>query len=249
LLAHPEILLSQKQTGTYRRWLKKRATDYPLPYLTSTVEFYGLEFSVTPKVLIPRPETETLVDLALAHKPDTVIDVGTGSGCIAVTIAHKLKQAQVYAVDLSRSALHCARENAHRHGVSDRVHFIQGDLISALRGPVDLIVSNPPYIARSEWESLPASVRWYEPRIALDGGNDGLAVVDRLLEQAARMLESLVQVRHRTAGALLIEIGASMGDKASALARTTVPSCIANIHPDLAGRDRVLEIIPVGETR
>ena len=249
LLTHPESLLSQEQTETFKRWLAKRAAGHPLPYLTGTVEFYGLEFSLTSDVLIPRPETETLVDLALAHRPRTIVDVGTGSGCIAVALAAKLDQAQVFATDLSSSALRCALDNSRRHGVSDRVHLIQCDLLSALRGPVDLIVSNPPYIAKSEWESLPMSVRCHEPRIALDGGDDGLAVVHRLLQQAARLFEMREREGHPPAYRLLIEIGATMGDSSSALAHSVLPTCSSRIHTDLAGRERVLEIIPAGGQR
>jgi release factor glutamine methyltransferase len=198
------------------------------------VEFYGLEFTVTPDVLIPRPETETLVEQALARRPRTVVDVGTGSGCVAVALAVHLPHAWVWATDLSRAALRVAATNARRHGVADRILFIQADLLLPLRGPVDLVVSNPPYVAEEEWPALPPSVREYEPRQALDGGPGGLQVIRRLLEDAPRLL--------RPGGTLLVEIGADQGSRVTAMVCTCIPGARARIHTDLAGRDRVLEV-------
>ncbi len=235
LLAHPERPLTADERTRYEDLLARRRAGVPLPYLTGRVEFFGLEFTVTPEVLIPRPETETLVERALARAPQTVVDVGTGSGCVAVALAVRLPRARLYATDLSRAALRVAAENARRHGVADRIHFLQADLASPLRGPVDLVVSNPPYVAEEEWASLPESVREYEPRLALDGGPGGLSVVRRLLADAARLL--------RPGGALLVEIGAGQGPHAVALARATFPKAYIRIHPDLAGRDRILEVI------
>ncbi len=234
LLAHPERRIAPVDLSTYQGLLDRRAAGYPLPYLTGHAEFYGLDFLVTPDVLIPRPETETLVDLALAHRPRTVVDVGTGSGCIAVSLAVHLPGARLYATDLSAAALRVAAANARRHGVARRVHFVQCDLATALAGPVDLVVANPPYVAAAEWADLPRSVREHEPRIALDGGPDGLSVIRRLLNSAPRLL--------RPGGVLLIEIGAAQGEAALDLARTLWPSASSAIHTDLAGRDRVLEV-------
>lgn len=234
LLAHPERLLTADEQALYEQLVAQRAGGIPLPYLTRRVEFYGLEFTVTPDVLIPRPETEILVERALEREPRTVIDVGTGSGCVAVTLAVHLPHARVWATDLSGAALRVAAANACRHGVADRVAFIQADLLSPLRGPVDLVISNPPYVAEEEWSSLPASVREYEPRLALYGGRGGLEVIRRLLRDAPRLLQR--------GGTLLVEIGASQGSQAAALARACVPQACVRIHPDLAGRDRVLEV-------
>ncbi len=232
LLAHPEHPLDPNQLTDYQTAIALRASGYPLPYLTGHVEFYGLDFEVTPDVLIPRPETETLVELALARRPATVIDVGTGSGCIAIALAVHLPQAIVYATDISRAALAVARRNAARHRVADRVHLLAGDLLAPCAGPVDLVVSNPPYVAEGEFAALPHSVREHEPRLALDGGPDGLAVIRRLLAQAPAVL--------RPGGTLLIEIGANQGAAVAQLARRHFES--VRIHPDLAGHDRVLEV-------
>ena len=235
ILAHPERPLSPEEGVHYGDLLARRATGIPLPYLTGRVEFFGLDFVVTPDVLIPRPETETLVELALERGPQTVVDVGTGSGCVAVALAVRLPRARIYATDLSRAALSVAVMNARRHGVANRIHFLQADLASPLRGPVDILVSNPPYVAEEEWASLPESVREHEPRLALDGGPGGLRVVRRLLADAARLL--------RPGGVLLVEIGAGQGPEAAALARAVFPPARVQIYPDLAGRDRVLEVV------
>ncbi|MCS7178842.1 MAG: peptide chain release factor N(5)-glutamine methyltransferase [Anaerolineae bacterium] len=235
LLAHPERLLTAEERVRYTDLLDRRRAGVPLPYLTGRVEFLDLEFTVTPAVLIPRPETEMLVERALEWAPRTAVDVGTGSGCIAVTLAVRLPHARVFATDLSYAALEVARMNAQRYGVADRIHFLQADLATPLRGPVDLVVSNPPYVAGEEWGSLPESVREYEPRLALDGGPGGLRVIRRLLRNAARWL--------RPGGVLLMEIGAGQGADALALARTALPGARARLYPDLAGRDRVLEVI------
>jgi release factor glutamine methyltransferase len=242
LSAHPEYALTPDQLSSYRTLVQQRVSNYPLPYLTGRVEFYGLAFEVTPDVLIPRPETETLVDLALARRPATVVDVGTGSGCIAVALATHLPDAIVYAIDISAAALAVAQRNAERHGVAERMLFLIGDVLSPRPGPVDLIVSNPPYVPSGECASLPASIRDCEPRLALDGGTDGMAIIRQLLIQAPAVLRNGGTEGGRAGGGLLIEIGADQGKVASQLARTFVPQAAVRVHPDLAGRDRVLEV-------
>jgi release factor glutamine methyltransferase len=234
LLTHPERALTPNQRSNYQTLVRRRASGYPLPYLTGRVEFYGLEFEVTPEVLIPRPDTETLVELALARRPATVVDVGTGSGCIAVSLAVHLPDAAICAIEISPAALAVAQRNAERHGVAGRVRFMVGDVFNPRPSPVDLVVSNPPYISTSECASLPTSVRNHEPRLALDGGPNGLEVVRQLLMQAPAVLNP--------DGGLLIEIGADQGEAASHLARTFFPQAAVRVHPDLAGRDRVLEV-------
>jgi release factor glutamine methyltransferase len=234
LLAHPETLLTTGQLADYQALVRQRASNYPLPYLTGHIEFYGLDFEVTPEVLIPRPETETLVDLALARQPEAIVDVGTGSGCVAVALAANLPEATVCAIEISPATLAVARRNVERHGVTDRVQLIVGDVFNPRPSPSDLIVSNPPYVRTGDCALLPASVRNHEPRLALDGGPDGLAIVRQLLAQAPAVL--------RPGGGILIEIGADQGDAASRLAHTYFPEATARVHPDLAGRDRVLEI-------
>ncbi len=233
LLAHPDRPLGSGQRARYQALVRRRAAGYPLPYLTGRVEFYGLEFAVSPAVLIPRAETETLVDLALARRPQRVVDVGTGSGCLAVALAVHLPTAHVIATDLSAPALRVAAANVRRHGVEERIRLIRCDLTAPLVGPFDLVIANPPYVARWEWPRLPASVRRYEPRLALDGGSDGLEVLRRLLAAAPRLLGA--------GGTLLVEIGAGQGAAAAELARAAWPAARVTIHPDLAGRPRVLE--------
>jgi release factor glutamine methyltransferase len=242
LMAHPERPLTSGQLGRYTALVRHRASNYPLPYLTGRVEFYGLELEVTPEVLIPRPETETLVDLALARRPAAIVDVGTGSGCIAVSLAARLPEAVIYAIDISTVAVAVARRNAERNGVADRVRLMVGDVLSPRPGPVDLIVSNPPYIPAGEYASLPASVRNHEPWLALDGGPDGLAVIRRLLAEAPAVLRGPEPAEGRPGGGLLIEIGADQGKAASYLARTFFPHATVRVHRDLAGRNRVLEV-------
>ncbi len=240
LLAHPEWTISAATAERLIRMVQRRATGYPLPYVLGYAEFYGLRFEITADVLIPRPETETLIDLALDHQPRTIIDVGTGSGCIAVSLATHLPHAYVHAIDISSAALAIARRNARAHGVlrtadgGHRVRFTCGDLLDPLPAPVDLIVSNPPYVAADEFPSLQASVRAHEPALALDGGDDGLTPIRRLLAQAPAALNP--------GGTLLIEIGASQGAAVTALASTAFPHGTVRIHPDLAGRDRVLRV-------
>jgi release factor glutamine methyltransferase len=238
LLAHPERALTASQLTTYQTLVHRRAANHPLPYLTGRVEFYGLEFEITPDVLIPRPETETLVDLALARRPGSVVDVGTGSGCTAIALAAHLPQATVCAIDISPAALAVAQRNAERHGVTDRVQLMIGDVLNPRPSPADLIVSNPPYVRTGACVSLPTSVRNHEPRLALDGGPGGMAIVRQLLVQAPAVL--------RPGGGILIEIGADQGKAASRLARAYFPQAAIRLHPDLAGHDRVLEVGQVG---
>jgi release factor glutamine methyltransferase len=234
LLAHPERALSAAEVINYQALVCRRVANYPLPYLIGHIEFYGLDFTVSPEVLIPRPETETLIDLALACRPQTIVDVGTGSGCIAVSLAVHLQKSTVHAIDISPAALAVARQNADKHGVSDQICLIAGDVLNPRPNPADLIISNPPYIPTGECATLPLSIRDYEPRCALDGGPNGLAIIQSLLFQAPAVL--------KPGGTLLIEIGADQGAAVTRLARTFFPNAEIHLHTDLAGRDRVLEI-------
>ncbi|MGC9400205.1 MAG: peptide chain release factor N(5)-glutamine methyltransferase [Anaerolineae bacterium] len=237
LHAHPEMPLTARQIATYSAWIHRRAAHEPLPYLTGEIEFYGRDFTITPEVLIPRPETELLVETALAwtatHEARRVVDVGTGSGCIAVTLATELRGLQVVATDLSAAALRVARVNARRHDVAARVSCVQADLLTPLSGPFDLIVSNPPYVTEGEWATLPPSVR-QEPRQALLAGPQGLDVIRRLLFQARSRLQP--------DGLLLVEIGERQGAAVRALAQATFPQAEVCLLQDLAGRDRLLRL-------
>jgi release factor glutamine methyltransferase len=242
LYAHPEQRLSPRQQTHFQHLVSRRAAGEPLPYLTGEAQFFGLDVWVDPRVLIPRPETETLVELAqtwlVAHETPagapTVVDVGTGSGAIAISLAVHHPRAKIYAVDVSTAALHVARANAKRHNVYHHITFLLSDLLDALPEPVDLIVSNPPYIAGREWADLPFSVREHEPRLALDGGAGGLEIIQRLLVGAA--------LRLRPHGALLIEIGAAQGLETRKAARDAFPHAEVQIVQDLADRDRVLSV-------
>jgi release factor glutamine methyltransferase len=222
----------------FRALVKRRVEGCPVAYLVGRKEFFGLEFEVGPAVLIPRPDTELVVvealRLAKGMAEPRVLDIGTGSGAIAVAVAHRHKGAKVTAVDLSPDALAVAERNAARHGVSGRVRCLRGDLFAPLPAGerFDLILSNPPYIAREDIPGLPVGVRHYEPSLALDGGPGGFEVFERLVAEAPDFLEA--------GGHLVVEIGSPQegparerigGRKGFALAAT--------VH-DYSGHPRVL---------
>jgi len=237
ILAQPERPLTPKELTRFRDLVARRAAREPLPYITGHREFFGLDFVVDARVLIPRPETELLVEHALhmarpVPSPFEIADVGAGSGAIAVTLAVHLPHAVVYALDDSAGALAVTAENARRHHVVDRVQCRQGDLLAPLPGPVDLIAANLPYVATGEWLELLPELRDYEPRAALDGGPDGLDAIRRLLAAAGPYLHP--------SGTLLLEIGASQGAAVTALARRYFPAADVQLHRDYAGLDRLV---------
>ena len=218
----------------------RRLRHEPLAYITGRREFYGLDFAVNEHVLIPRQETELLVDKALEHASEqpylsslTVADVGTGCGSIAIAIAVKIPSAIVYAIDTDERALGVANANRMLYGVDNRVTLLQGDLLTPLDEPVDVIVSNPPYIPTDEIDTLAEEVQ-REPRRALDGGSDGLAVIKRLLQQAPSYV--------KTNGRVLIEIGDNQSDNVVALARNSFHGSEISVHSDLSGLPRVVSI-------
>ena len=249
LLAEGRLPLTERQAAAYRELVARRAALEPVAYLVGHKEFYGLDFTVDRRALVPRPETELLVELTLSiartknQEPRTdhemsvlgsrfsVLDVGTGSGAIAVALAVHLPMARIIAIDISPDALDLARQNAERHGVADRVRLIAGDLLDPLDEPVDLIVSNPPYTILSE---IDEAVRRHEPRQALDGGADGLELYRRLLAQARAKL--------RPGGIVLLEIGATQAAAVTELARRAFPEAAIAVYQDLAGLDRVVVI-------
>jgi release factor glutamine methyltransferase len=207
LYTRHEQVPPQGALASFREAVREAASGRPIAYLTGFKEFFSLAFEVTPAVLIPRPETEVLVErtIALIRSTDPrlrrVLDLGTGSGCIAVSLARHLPGAQVFASDISAAALDVARRNAERHGLLDRIEFREGDLLACWQDvePFDVIVSNPPYIGTREADELPASVREYEPHAALYAGEDGLAVLRRIAAEAPSRLVA--------GGHLLTEVG------------------------------------------
>jgi release factor glutamine methyltransferase len=202
LLTHPERMLSANEAERFETLLMRRLASEPVQYLTGTQEFFGLLLEVSPDVLIPRPETEHLVEAVLERfdreANPRIVDVGTGSGAIAVAIAHALPRSRVTAVDFSPEALEVARRNAERHGVIDRISFLQSDLLAAAEhAEFDVVVSNPPYVA--DGEVLEPQVAHYEPHSALYAGPTGLEVYERLIPQASAVL--------KPRGWLMMEIG------------------------------------------
>lgn len=234
VLTHPEVLLTDAQAAEYAALIARRAQHEPMQYILGEQEFYGLRFRVTPAVLIPRPETEHLVDAVLARVPRDrevrIADVGTGSGAIAIALASALPRAQIDALDISEAALGVARENAQTLGVGARVSFHTSDLLDAVRGNrYDAIVSNPPYIASTE--TLEPQVHAWEPHNALFAGPDGLAVYRRLIPQA---LESL-----HPHGLLALELGAGQQKAIEALFASHPHFEEPVFLPDLQGIPRV----------
>jgi release factor glutamine methyltransferase len=268
MYGHPEESLDPAAAEKFRALIARRAAGEPVQYLTGKQEFWGLEFEVTPAVLIPRPETEHVVEVALARlgehgikiHMDTgapretlrVADVGTGSGCLAVALAWELPHAEVVATDISEPALEVARRNAARHGVAERVHFLQRDLLTGLaqtdpsgavarhamaastqnRPLFDLIVSNPPYIARNEAEQLQREVRDHEPHAALFGGPTGTEMYQRLIDQARDQL--------RDRGILVLELGHDSAERVRGMFDAQPAWTKVAITMDLAGIPRVL---------
>jgi len=226
--------------GHYFQLLERRRGRVPIQHILGTQEFYGLSFRVTPSVLIPRPETEGVVEEALTElssrgrSAPRIADVGCGSGCIAIALARERPEAAILAIDTSPSALAVARENAAVHGVDERITFIHGDLLDPLveRGEkLDLVVSNPPYVVDSEIGELAPEVKEHEPRMALAGGPDGLTAITRLLEGVGAVLDS--------GGTVVMEIGKGQ-DPQVAERILSAGLELLRIVPDLAGIPRVV---------
>jgi release factor glutamine methyltransferase len=241
LLAERDQPVPADLRAAFAGLVARRAAGEPVAYLVGHKEFYGLDFAVDRRVLVPRPETELLVELALAAArriaagraaPLRIADIGTGSGAIAVALATHMPDAQIDAVDISAEALEVARANLASHGLAVRVRLLLGDLLGPLGAPVDMIVSNPPYTILAE---VDPNVYAHEPHLALEGGPDGADLYRRLLADAPAKLHP--------GGALLCEIGAWQGELVGALARAIFPAAEVRICQDLAGRDRVLQLI------
>jgi len=228
--------LSPEQEKTFRHLIKRRLNGEPTAYITAHCEFYGLDFHVDPNVLIPRPESELLVEKALQltqHRSEaSIAEIGTGCGAIAISLALNLPQAKIYATDISAPALKVARTNCQKHGVINRVRLLPGDMLDPLPEPVDLIVANLPYVKESE---LPArSSVSFEPRLALNGGPDGL---DRI-RQLSRQLNNKLH----PGGYLLLEIGQGQEKAVTTLLSRLFPSAKIEVTPDLGGIDRIISL-------
>lgn len=243
LITHSDELLTAEQLRSYLSSVERRAAGEPLQYIKGTQEFYGLDFEVNENVLIPRPETELLVETALDILKGTdsplVCDVGTGSGCIAVSLLHTRRDARALALDVSSAALEVAARNAARNGVAERIDFLVSDCFDALASNghdaarFDLVASNPPYIAEDDLETLQREVREHEPRLALTPGGDGLKVIRRLVSESPRHL--------KPGGHLLIEIGFDQHEHVASLVDPRVWTLLG-IHRDLQGIPRTVAL-------
>lgn len=237
LLARLAEPLPDTARSHFEEMIERRQALVPIAYLTHEREFYGLTLYVDERVLVPRPETELLVELALQRARQHpryprlhIADIGTGSGAIALAVAATLPEVHVTAIDLSADALAVARINIERHGRTERIKLIQGDGLAPVAEPIDLLLSNPPYTILQEVDE---NVRRHEPHLALDAGLEGLDMIQVLLADAPR---------HLGAGTMLVEIGAWQGAAVRALAERAFPGTHIEVHRDLAGLDRVLEI-------
>lgn len=242
LVSLSDIPLTGAQTQRYEASLRRRLGREPVAYITGQQEFWSLDFHVTPDVLIPRPETERLVEIALTvaagmlhAAPMRILEIGTGSGAVAISLAKELASAELWATDVSTAAVTIARDNAARNGVSDKIKFLHGDLfapIDAEAGEFALIVANPPYIRGDEVAGLAPEVSRWEPREALDGGVDGLDFYRRIAARASSYL-----ALH---GAVVLEIGSDMGEAVARMFDANGRYQSAKIFQDYAGRDRVV---------
>jgi release factor glutamine methyltransferase len=238
VLAHPELTLTTNQKKQLTDSLERLEYGESFPYVLGHWEFFGLDLEVTPDVLIPRPETELLVEKAVAwldKYPDrrNIGDVGTGSGAIAISIAANIPDVYIFATDISSKALQVAKRNAEKHNVAKNIRFLECDLLPE-NISVDLICANLPYIPTGTLHTL--NVFGREPTLALDGGEDGFKLINRLLQIASRHLASKPL--------MLIEIEETLGNEAITLANRYFPKAAIKLHKDLAGRDRLLEIQP-----
>ncbi|MBI5034317.1 MAG: peptide chain release factor N(5)-glutamine methyltransferase [Chloroflexi bacterium] len=238
VLARLDETITTEVAARYAGNVARRAKHEPLAYIVGHKNFYGLDFIVDRRVLIPRHETEILVQLALERArriaTPVIVDVGTGSGAIALTLAHNLSQARVFALDKSPAALVVARMNAERLRLMDRVEFLQSDLLEAFTGSFDILISNLPYIPTARIAQLAREIRDFEPRAALDGGEDGLGVMRRLLGQ--------LQKRSLQGTITLLEISEEQGQAAQDLVYQILPQVVPIVHRDLEELDRVVEL-------
>ena len=237
LIAHPTPELSDTQDQSLSIAIKQLQDGIPLPYVLGEWDFFSLRFKLTPDVLIPRPETEGLVELVLdwlQANPGkrSCLEIGTGSGCIAISLANSIPDLQLIATDISSPALQVAKYNARRHEVLDRIQFLERDLFTGIYMPIDLLVANLPYIPTDKLRSL--AVYQSEPALALDGGQDGLHYIKEVLKEAEQHLNP--------GGAIFLELDEDCGASALALAKEVWPGITIRLAQDLSGQDRYLSI-------
>ena len=238
LLAHPEYCVAEIELARLEARLERRARREPFAYVVGEREFYGRTFLTDRRALVPRPETELLIETALDALRDVagqplIVDVGTGSGCIAVTLALELPNARLVATDLSAEALALAATNVRRFDVGDRVQLVQGNLLSWFHGSIDLVAANLPYLPAESFDELAPEVRDHEPRMALDGGPGGARLIKLLLGEAAQW----------PIGILLAELDPRHAEWVLSMAKTAWPGRPADVLADLAGRPRLLRVI------
>lgn len=236
LISHAEDLISENEEQLFKEVLKRRAVGEPAQYITGTQDFFGRAFRVTPAVLIPRPETELLVEAALELMPANarICDVGTGSGCIAITLVCEKEDTHAVAIDVSAAALEVARANASDLSVRHKIQFVASDCFTALNPETDrfdLIVSNPPYVSAGLLSGLQREVRDHEPLVALTPGDDGLSVIRRLLDESPSFL--------RENGHLIMEIGFDQGEAVQQLIEEKIWA-LKEIRPDLQCIPRIV---------
>ncbi len=243
LLIHMQDQLDDQGLRIFEKSIDRRSVREPLQYITGIQEFWGLSFKVTPDVLIPRPETEFVVEAALktvtGHPAPVIIDLCTGSGCIVISLAKELPKARFFATDRSDRALHIAQENARQNGVADRIRFLDGDLFGPveemdLRGRLDCIVTNPPYVRSDELATLQPEVRDFEPEMALIAGPEGTEIAERILHEAPEYL--------KTGGSLIMEMGIGQSTRLRKILDDTGRFGSIELVKDLAGIERVIVV-------
>jgi len=237
ILAHPEDELESNQISSLQKQIEKARQGEPIPYLIGHWEFYALDFIISPDVLIPRPETEMIIDLALGwikqnETPSKILDMGTGSGCIGITIALHAKNSSIIGADSSEKAIEISQQNAEKFHVENQIQFQLSNLFSRITGKFDMICANLPYIPTPELSSLP--VAKFEPVAALDGGKDGLGVISAFLQEGGKYLNH--------PGMILCEYGISQADQVRKMAENHFPGSICLAHNDLQGIPRFLSI-------